>query len=352
MLVILLSGSAALPAQSQTLPIPSQSEIEAIEGDLYVDVEEEIDPYVDENVDEFEDEGFEEEPLDFDVNEGGIPSALSEDSNPLNPLGNSLEQLVFFQFSEDLWMAMLGDLPCLDMSEACIQELQDMAIANDPTLAEIEWRIEEINERIEQARSANQRRLTFSAFEPLLENLFRLDPITRIPDLENPPIPGTVVQPERRGFLEKVLSIFIEPLSGINEILSFVGLPLFRGATGGGDEAQQRSIAIADLQIKVTEVERGRAEMARELREKVMLETLAFDETRRQFQISQEIAQREYTRLQLLRIDYQFGDGSTQSYLRDLSGVDQQRAATYTQWARLVTQLTKIKLLVIGDGSF
>lgn len=344
MMMVLLVGGAALPASAQDVPLPSQAQVEAIEDDLYMDLEEAVDPYAEEE--------FEDEPGDFDLDENGLPPALGEDPNPLNPLGNSLETLVFFQFSDDLWAGMLGELPCLDLSEACIRELQDLAIANDPTLAEIEWRIEEINERIEQARAANQRRLTFSAFEPLMENLVRLDPVTRVPNPDNPPIPGSVVVPERRGFLEKVLTIFVEPLGGINEILSLVGLPLFRGVTGGGDAAQQRSIAIADLQIKVAEVERNRAEMARTLRQQVMLEVLAFDETRRQFQISQEIARREYTRTQLLRIDYQFGEGNTQSYLRDLSGVDRQRAATYTEWARLVTQLTKVKLLVVGDGGF
>jgi hypothetical protein len=331
--------------------------VTAQQPDLSQDFEEEIDPYAEED---FYDEDFDEFYMDDEDGNGvleetdsnGVPTRLLNDENPLNPIGDTLEQLVHFQFSEDVWAAMMGDLPCLDMSGECLLQLQDMAIANNYTLGEIEWRIEEIQQRIDDARARNQQRITFGIFEPFVEDLIRIEQVQRTPDFDNPPEPGSIIVPEERGFLEKVLSIFVEPVRGLNDILSFIGIPLFRGVTGGGDAAQQRSIQIADLQIKLVQVQQSRDEMVQLLREQVVMELLAFDESRRQFQISQEIAKREYTRLQLLEVDYYFGNGDTQSYLRDLSGIDRQRAQTYTDWARLVTQLTKIKILVTGEGNF
>ena len=58
-------------------------------------------------------------------------------------------------------------------------------------------------------------------------------------------------------------------------------------------DATNRQIAIADLQIKVAELQRGRAEAAQKLRETVMLETLKLEEVAREFQIQQEIAKRD-----------------------------------------------------------
>lgn len=49
------------------------------------------------------------------------PEAISEDANPLNPAGDSLDKLIQVRFNEDVWTAMLGDLPCLDVTEPCVR---------------------------------------------------------------------------------------------------------------------------------------------------------------------------------------------------------------------------------------
>ncbi|NJN87458.1 MAG: hypothetical protein HC881_15565 [Leptolyngbyaceae cyanobacterium SL_7_1] len=47
------------------------------------------------------------------------------------------------------------------------------------------------------------------------------------------------------------LDIFVNPVRRINNILSLIGMPLFRGISGGSDAQQSRQIAIADPQVKV-----------------------------------------------------------------------------------------------------
>jgi hypothetical protein len=77
---------------------------------------------------------------------------------------------------------------------------------------------------------------------------------------------------------------------------------------------------------------------------------LDYDQTRREFQIAQEIAKRGKTRQKVMAIDYQFGGGSTASYLQDLSALDRQKAETFRHWLRLRAQMARVKLLVLGEG--
>jgi hypothetical protein len=275
---------------------------------------------------------------------------LQENTNPLNPAGDSLERLIQLQINEDAWSAMLGELPCIDASEVCVRELQEMAIANDTTLAEIDARIQAINDRIEQARENNQRSINLGIFEPLWQDLIRVETVQRVPDPSARPVPGSIVVQEERGFLDNVLDIFRNPVRGINNILSLIGVPLFRTVSGGDPAVQQRQIQITDLQVKVAEVERSRAEMANKLREEVLLQVLEFERVRREFQGEQEIGRRATLRTDILTLNYRFAVGgmTTPQYLAELNGLDNRRLTVFRQWAQLRTQLTRIKLLVLG----
>ncbi|NJN87528.1 MAG: hypothetical protein HC881_15990, partial [Leptolyngbyaceae cyanobacterium SL_7_1] len=276
-----------MAAVAQQPPTPEEMEGATIEEPAEEFIEEE--PPLD--------EGFSE---DVPVEEYDADAEFQDNTNPLNPAGDSLERLVEMQISEDLWSAMLGELPCLDVSESCIRELQEMAVINNPTLAEIDARVEAINQKIEEARSNNQRSITMSIFEPLVEDITRIEAIQRVADPSRPPTPGSVIVPEERGFLENILDIFVNPVRGVNTVLSLIGMPLFRGISGGSDAQQNRQIAIADLQVKVAEVERHRAEMANDLREEVLLQALQFETFRREFQGYQEMGRRSTLRLEVL----------------------------------------------------
>jgi hypothetical protein len=44
-------------------------------------------------------------------------------------------------------------------------------------------------------------------------------------------------------------------------LIRTIGIPLFEGTQGGNGDAQRNAIAISDLQIKVAELQRGRAQL-------------------------------------------------------------------------------------------
>ncbi len=258
----------------------------------------------------------------------------------MNPAGDSLDKLIQMRVNDDLWKSMLGDLPCLEASDTCIGQLQTAAIAKSKTLQAIDQRIEVINTKIEEARKNNQKTIALGVFEPLVQSYLKLEDV---------PIQQGQ-QPRKRGFIDRVFDFFVKPTGAINEVLSLIGVPLFRNAIGGDPAAQSRQIAIADLQVKVAEVEKQRADLADKIREQVMLQVLDFDVLRRDFQVAQEISKREVLRHRLIEVDYRFGQGETTQFLGNLNALDRQKAETFKTWARLRSQMARIKLLVLGAG--
>jgi hypothetical protein len=319
----------------------AQIPIAQVESDEAEEVEEEPEEYEEEEIEEYEEENFEDEGEDVD------PESLSDDANPLNPAGDSLDKLIQVRFNDDLWTAMLGDLPCLDVTEPCVRQLQEQAVSNSSTLQAIDERIALINDKIDEAKANNQRTIRLGLLEPALQAFLQIETIQ-----EQRNATGDILQErQRRGFVDRIAMFFANPVRGLNDILALIGVPLFRSASGGDQAAQERGIAIADLQVKVAEIENKRGDVAQALREQVMLHVLEFDQTRREFQISQEVARRATLRLRILDQSYRFGVGTldTPGYLREVSALDQQKAQTFGSWAKLRSQLTRIKLMVLGE---
>ena len=261
---------------------------------------------------------------------------LSGEKNPLNPVGDSLEKLIQLKVNDDLWKSMLGDLSCLEANDQCIAELQGKAIANSTTLKAIDQRIEAITAKVDEAKKNNEATVKLGVFEPLVQSFLKVDEVT---------VQG---QTKKRGFLDKLLGVL--SVSGINDVLSLIGIPLFRNATGGDAAAQSRVIAIGDLQVKLAEIQNKRGDLADTIREKVILSVLDFDVMRRDFQISQEIARRDTTKMKLIEVGYRFGEGETTAYLNQLSSLDKQKAETFRAWSKMRSQMARIKLLVLGAG--
>ena len=220
----------------------------------------------------------------------------------------------------------------------CISRLQSAATQRNPLLLEIDKRIEEANNKIAEAKISNKKSIQLGVFTPALQVLLQ------------PQIIGRDSQGNERrtsGFLGNIVSIFAGG-GIIDKVISAVGIPLLQAAFGGSPENQRNAIAISDLQVKVAELQRGRAELAQKIREQVYLAAFEFDEAAREFQISQEIAKRDAARVQLLTIDYRFGGGDSSSYLNALNSSDKQKAQTYRAWAAMRSRIEKIKLLVLG----
>ena len=232
---------------------------------------------------------------------------------------------------------MLGKLPCLEADDRCVGQLQTIAIANSALLQAMDERIEVIDQKIAEATKNNQRTIALGVFEPLVQSYLRVDEVQQT---------GQPVS--RRGFFNKLIDIFIKPVKSANDILSLIGIPLFQNATGGNVAAQGRSIAIGDLNIKLAELKNKRSEVADKIHEQVTLSVLDFDQVRRDFQITQEVVKRESNRMKLLEVGYRFGQGSTDEFMGRQTAFDQRKADTYRRWAKMRSQLAKIKLLVLG----
>ncbi len=152
----------------------------------------------------------------------------------------------------------------------------------------------------------------------------------------------------KRSFLGNVFSFLTNPLGEIGDrVLQAVALPVLDRAFGGNNEQQRNSIAIADLQVKLAEMQRARAQMADTLREKVQLSLLDFDDARRDFQVYQEIARRDNARFQLVDIEYRLGQGSTESYLKENNSLDRSKATVWRHWSMMRSRLTKLKFIVL-----
>jgi hypothetical protein len=263
------------------------------------------------------------------------PETNQSQTNPLRPLGNSLENLIQTQFDDDVWQSLRGDLPCLEATMVCIKQLQEVAVQKSPLIVEIDQRIEEANKRIAEAQARNKKAIWAETLSPALQAY-----------LSYQPPPGSPTGTGNTSPLSKIFGALINPTRGVNELLSLIGIPIFQRFLGGSPAAQQRAIALGDLQIKVAELQRGRGELAQKLREQVLLSVLEFDTIRRDFQVSQEVARRDALRMRINEVTYRFGNGSTDQYLSQLSALDKQKAQTFTAWARLRATLAKIRVLM------
>jgi hypothetical protein len=247
--------------------------------------------------------------------------------------------LIQTRINDDLWRSMRGRLPCADSSAACVLQLQERAIANNPTLRTLGSSIEEINEKIDEARSANQTAVNLSIFRPLVQQYLTVT----VTQEEGQP-------PRRRGLIENVLGIFTDPIGSINDILGLVGIPLLEGLTGTNQAAQRNSILIGDLQTKVAQLEQGKAELALTIRDKITLAVLDFEQASREFQISQEIAVRSEQQHEIYTLSYRFGSGNTQQFLSQQNTLDRSRASVYREWTRVQRQLELLKIMVFPQA--
>lgn len=233
-----------------------------------------------------------------------------------------------------MWRIMRGGLPCLETSANCLQQLQDRAVQGSPLLREIDARIAEANEKVNEAKVRNQKSIKLAILTPALQYL-----------LGPAPTPG---EPQKRGFLQNIAGIFRGDTGIINALLNVIGVPLFQGLTGGNEQAQARAIAISDIQVKIAELQRGRAQLADTIREKVAVSLVKFDEARTDFQTSQVLSTRAVQQFQVFELRYVRGNNDTESYLLQQNRLDSVKAQTYSSWAKMRRSLFELKLLVLS----
>jgi hypothetical protein len=278
------------------------------------------------------------QPLDpYDIEEQEFEADNALPKTPQNPFDKpNIDQLIQKQFNEDMWRLMRGALPCLETSATCLQLLQQRAIVQSPLLKELDARVQEANDKIEEAKASGRKIIKLSILTPALQYL-----------LGPAPSPGQP-QPAGTGLIDNLGAILRGKTGIINGLLRVVGIPLFQGSQGGNPEAQRSAIAVADLQIKVAQLQRSRAELSNKIREQTAISLIKFDEARTDFQTAQVLAGRVNDQFKVYEIRYTRGNSDTETYLTRLNQFDKTKAQTYRSWAKMRRSLFELKLLVLN----
>jgi len=253
-----------------------------------------------------------------------------------NPFSKpDIDKLLTNQFNDDMWRIMRGGLPCLETTSNCLDQLQTKAVTGSPLLKELDTRIQEATSKIDEARSKNAKTVRLSILTPALQYLLGPTPTAGSPQQGN-------------GLIDNILGIFNGKTGLINGLINVVGLPLFVGSQGVNTEANRNAIAISDLQIKVAELQRARAQLADMTREKVAIALVKFDEGKTDFQIAQVVGARAIDQFKVFELRYIRGNNNTEGYLAKQSELDKVKANTYGSWGKMRRSLFEIKLLVLG----
>ena len=236
----------------------------------------------------------------------------------------------------DQWALMYQPLSCLDTSLECVQKLQSEAVANSPLIKSVDAKIQEINNKISEAKTNNRKSIDLSVFEPGLQVFLNQKTV-----IENG-------QTRTIGFLDRIGQIFTNPGSLINELLGAVGIPLLRSAYGGTDAQQSRMIQLGDLAVKIAEMERGKVELAAKIRERIQQLVLDFDAAAREFQAEQAIVVSQKRSFKIYSVTYAAGDGDTNTYLARKEQLERSKLQVFKNWAKLRAHISNIKTLVIA----
>ncbi len=170
-----------------------------------------------------------------------------------------------------------SELPCLDTSNLCVEQLTQQAIANSLTLQTLNERITLIDERL-------------------------------------------ALMGDRKDYAEsKLWTNYLPTSTNIDGIID--PFAWIRNLAGGGDMQRDR-LAIADLEIKGATLEAARAELERQreqekifLGEKVLQLLLSYEAATRQVELVESQIKTFQVSRQVFRIRYQFGEGTTEQWL-------------------------------------
>jgi hypothetical protein len=254
-----------------------------------------------------------------------------------NPLGAvpDIDKILKTRMTADMWVLMYSPLPCLDLSLECVQNLQQQGIQNSILIRELDNKIQDINIKVEEAKSNNKKAIELSVFEPAVQVFLRNDVV----------VDGDG-KARRVGPFEKIGQLFTNPSSIVGDLLVAVGIPLLRSAYGGDETRQNRAIQISDLTIKVAELERGKVELANKIREKIQMMVLDFDTAAKEFQAEQAIVTSQVKSFKVYTITYASGDGDTDTYLRRKENLERSKLKLFKDWAKLRGQISLMKNMV------
>jgi hypothetical protein len=235
--------------------------------------------------------------------DAAAPSTTS-DPDTIDP-----NELIRRNDAEGDFEILKGSMPCLDSTAACITQLTQLAIANNPTLKSLTSQIDLATENIKTANAGSNN--IFRQIQPFL-------PIVGVPLLG---IGG----------------------GGIGAIINTLG--------GNSRTDQTTAQTNADLQIKVGQLERTKLETTDKIKDSVAQEVIRFDELRLQAETSAAIANREASRFKVLEVGYRLGQGDTASFLDRVNALDRVRIGVSADKGKMRSQAVKVRRIVLGDDA-
>ncbi len=216
-------------------------------------------------------------------------------------------------------------MPCLDSKPECIKQLEVLAIANSPELKAIDAQIASSSDAVKLAKVQGEGSLA----ETIAPWVSAIAPIL----LQN----------------SRPLA-FGEIRTGLDSRLLFEALPSIISGRASSDANQTRNNqANADLQIKLAQLEKTKAEIAIAIKGKVTDAVITFEQIKDEADLQSTIVRREEVRSKLIEIAYRMGESSTIEQVARLNEFDRKKIIAAQLKSKLRSQALKIQRLVKGS---
>jgi hypothetical protein len=202
----------------------------------------------------------------------------------------------------------------------------------------MDTRIAEASDKATEAKVTNQKSIKLEVFTPALQYLLNTN--------------GTVESNGHKpGFFERLGGLLVGKVAIVNDLLSAVGLPFFNALNGGSSTVKTNAIQVSDLQVRIAELQRARAELADKVKEKVSSSLADFDNARVEYQMSQVMVRRHGAQFEIYQMRYVRGASTTEEFLQQQNQLDKDKTQVYGAWAKLRRSLFTLKLLALAEKS-
>ena len=249
--------------------------------------------------------------------------------------------------NSDIWRELRGELPCLESSPGCIQQLQSKATQDSALLRDIDSKIDELQSKIDEAVASNKKSINLAILTPGLQIL--INPINQTGSSSTTGKTTTTTSGNSTtGLLGNLGLLFSKPSLVIDKVLGGIAIPLIQSFFGGAKEQRDSAIATTDLQLKVTQLTQVRAQMANTIKEKVLESALDLDQNKREFQATLLSIQLLEQQTKIVQLEFRLGQHSSLEMLAQEKSFNEANLSAFRQWGTLKSSIQKLKVLVLG----
>lgn len=248
----------------------------------------------------------------------------------------------------DIWQELKGELPCLESSPGCIEQLQSKATSDSALLRDIDSKIDELQNKIDEAVVANKKSINLAVLSPGLQIL--INPISDSGSSSTSADGKTTTTSGRgtTGLLGNLGLLLSKPSLVIDKVLGGIAIPLLQSFFGGAKEQRDAAIATTDLQLKVTQLIQVRAQMANTIKEKVLESALDLDQNKREFQATLLSIQLLEQQTKIVQVEFRLGQHDSLAMLAQERSFNEANLSAFRQWGALKSSIQKLKVLVLG----